>query len=124
MTRPPEPSDDAFLQAALRAMPPDVDPEALEALKHRVRADWSGAVAAQATRPVDSLAGVAVGAGSSVDARRGFGARPGAGRRRWMAAAALVLALIAAYAWTQRPDPSVEELMRLDVLSQMAAGQM
>ena len=49
----------------------------------------------------------------------------GARRPLWLVASALVLvgALVLVASWT-RPDPVMEELMQLDVLSQMAMGEM
>jgi hypothetical protein len=50
--------------------------------------------------------------------------RPGGGWVRGLAIALTGLAVVAALWCWQRPDLVLEELMRIDVLSQMAAGQM
>lgn len=47
-------------------------------------------------------------------------------RRRWLGVAAILLmgAIVVAAWWLHRPDPTVDELMQADVLSQMAIGEL
>lgn len=47
-------------------------------------------------------------------------------RRRWLGAtAALLMSVVVVTAWwLQRPDPTVDELLQADVLSQMAIGEL
>ena len=137
MTQTRNGSDDAPLRTALQALPPDVDPVALDALKRRVLADWYGRVAAErahqaapgaavdATAMAGTTAWAGIGTGRASDGPGGSGEPGGSAgnRRRWLAISALVIALVGLLAWSQRPDPVLEELMRMDVLSQMTAGQ-
>jgi hypothetical protein len=72
---------------------------------------------------------MAGGAGHGVDAGMPSGRRhgdqdPGSNLPRIVGTGLLVIAVIAAWMWATRPDPALDELMRLDVLSQMAAGEM
>lgn len=76
--------------------------------------------------PDPVLAGGSMGgeaSGHPASRRRGAG-DPGTSLARMAASGLLVMLLIALWMWSQRPDPVLEELMRLDVLSQMAAGEM
>lgn len=110
MTPRPAP-DDALLQHRLRdALTPDAAEVA--SLNERVMAQWrqqQGADTAHAegAGPVRALSG-----------RQGL--------RPWLiGATALVLGgALTLGLWLQRPDPAMEELLQLDVLSQMAAGEM
>lgn len=99
--------DDQALRAALReALPCDDDADALQA---RVLAQW------RQRHPPD---GRPVGVGAGLLGLRGH---PG----RWLGAAALAGGMALALAWCSvRPDPAMEELMQLDVLSQIAIGEM
>lgn len=102
-TNPPL-GDDAALQQALNAMHEPMDTQALQ---QRVLAGWHAKHHASPARP---WAGVlALG-----------------GPRRWLlGSATLALGLVLAMGlWLQRPDPVLQELLQLDVLSQMAAGEM
>ncbi|WP_137922332.1 hypothetical protein [Hydrogenophaga sp. 2FB] len=106
--------DDASLRARLRGGLLDTvrsgDSEALQA---RVLAQWQQRhPAAEATL---AQAGGAV--------LRGGGLRH---HRLWLAAGALVVAaalLLVTAPW-QRPDPALDELMQLDVLSLISMGEM
>lgn len=102
-TNPPL-GDDAALQQALKALPELMDTQALQ---QRVLASWQ---AQHPTAPALPWGGVlALGA-----------------PRRWLlGSATLALGLgLAVGLWLQRPDPVLQELLQLDVLSQMAAGEM
>ncbi|MDR7093490.1 hypothetical protein [Hydrogenophaga laconesensis] len=83
-----------------------------DALEARVLAQWRQRHAA--TEPVAAWA-----SGATLRA-------PGTARRTlWLGSGALLAAaLLIALATWQRPDPVVEELMQLDVLSEMALGEM
>ncbi len=107
--KPEHDPDDAQLQRALReALAPDAAD--LEAVNERVLSQWQ--------QQHD---------GASPRARGPALTRAGrAGVRPWLIGAT-GLALGGALAlglWLQRPDPAMEELLQLDVLSQMAAGEM
>jgi hypothetical protein len=123
---------DEALRVALRRMPPDGSAAALEALQARVLAQWEaqpGARPQWAPSPsIPAAAGGAWPVGGGHAAGSALGATGPWGRRlsgRWWAATALVAVVVGALLWwQQRPDPVLEELMRLDVLSQMAAGEM
>jgi hypothetical protein len=135
MTRPDSASDhvqapdasDATARAALRQAlidPADAVPDdaRLRRLQARALDDW-GRVQQERLRGQPAWSPVAAPA---VGMR---GALPGggdAGPQLWRMAAGglLVLALLAAWMWAGRSDPLMDELMRLDVLSQMAAGEM
>lgn len=115
---------DAALRRRLRALPPEpgtADPVAEAALRQRVLAAW--AAAHPAARPVPVGTAAAVGA---ADGAAASGGRPAAGGspQAWRLLVAALVACAAVAAWTglARPDPTVEELMRLDVLSQIAGG--
>ena len=85
-----------------------------DALQARVIAQW------QQRHPVTDSAWAT--AGHAASARGSAPQR----RRLWWAASALVLAavLITVAPWQPRPDPALEELMQLDVLSLMSMGAM
>jgi hypothetical protein len=127
MTPTPHPSlpqsddtpDERLLQA-LRALPTDPrcdDPAAEADLQRRILASWSArrtAVAAAVTQPAQAAAAPDTG-GWPVSGRT---------PQAWRLVAAGLVALAAIGAWIglPRPDPTIDELMRLDVLSQIAAG--
>lgn len=106
MTHPP--TDDA-LRERLRSGLAGTSHVDSEALQDRVLAQW------QQRHPVNEPALATAGGLASHSARRPL----------WLVARALVLvgALAVVASWT-RPDPVMEELMQLDVLSQMAMGEM
>jgi hypothetical protein len=106
MTHPP--TDDA-LRERLRTGLAETSRVDSEALQDRVLAQW------QQRHPATEPALATAGGLASHNARRPL----------WLAASALVLvgALAVVASWT-RPDPVMEELMQLDVLSQMAMGEM
>jgi hypothetical protein len=123
-TPTPEPGPDTdwepSLRQALRALPPESDPTRLAALEARVLAHW------QANHtPASGTA--RQGGPASTRWPRGWL------RQRWMMVSGLVsgLALSAMLALglgVQIPglggDPALDELMQMDVLSQMAIGEM
>jgi hypothetical protein len=110
MTRPHDGRDTA-LRAKLHA---GLDPHGAdhsEALQERVLAQWRLRHPAQGSQPA-TAAGPVLGAG-------------GAGRRPlWWATGVLLAAalLVTASPW-QRPDPTLDELMQIDVLTLMSMGE-
>lgn len=107
---------DEALRQALRATPPSASaPADIDALTARVMADWQQRQGTRATsiHHVDASGAATLGAHH-------------APWRRPAAAVALLLAatLAAAAFYLTRPDPVMDELMELDVLSQMAAGEL
>lgn len=95
--------DHGALRRALRASLQEPPPS--EALQARVLAQWQ-----------------------QRHARAGSALRAGPGLlawapRRWLGLAALSVSLMV-LAWCSRPDPGLDELMQLDVLSQIAIGEM
>jgi len=107
----PEATDaaDATLRAALQALPM-ADAASVDALSARVMAQW------QQRR---GHTGAAVHQGGQTLAARLWQ------RRLWVGSASLVaVAAVATAVLVTRPDPSIEELMQPDVLSQMAIGEM
>ena len=110
----PDAAWEPSLRQALRALPPESDPARLAALEARVLSDWQAAHAPQ---------------------RQAAAARVPRGwlRQRWVMVSGLVsgLALSAMLALGLGMtipglggDPALEELMQMDVLSQMAIGEM
>lgn len=104
-------SDDDALRQQLRALftpaaPPD-------ALTDRVMAQWHQ-LHPDTTALGHSGAALTLG-DHAADQRR---------RRLTLSAALLVGVLVIAAWWLQRPDPSLDELMQADVLSQMAIGEL
>lgn len=95
--------DDEALRRALRAPLQEAPPS--EALQARVLAQWQQRHAQ---------------AGSARHTGPGLLAWA---PRRWLGLAALSASLMV-LAWCSRPDPGLDELMQLDVLSQMAIGEM
>lgn len=104
MTTPQHDQDDAALKAALRGLPAAADSTALQ---RRVLDGW------RAQRPADGVA------------RIGRALAWMDGRMR-LAGAGLALGALAIAGgwWLQRPDPVMQELMQVDVLSQLTAGQL
>lgn len=92
---------DDRLRRALREALPREDGEALQA---RVLAQWR-------QRHPDAATPVGVGL---------LGQHP----TRWLGAAALASSLLVLAWCSVRPDPVMEELMQLDVLSQISLGEM
>lgn len=121
--RPPDHAGDAELRRLLRDLPPapaDTDPAAVEALQRRVMGRW--AAVHRVSEPVIATAAAGRSGALGPDPLR---SAPSARGWRIALAGALVLAAVAAtLAGLQRPDPSIDELMRLDVLSQIAAGEL
>ena len=108
----PDDEADARLKQRLQAEP--LPHGSTDALFSRVLDQWA---ALHATQPQERLAWAAGGASA------GTGGAP----RRWrigLATGVALCAVAAAALWSQRPDPSIEELMQADVLSQMAIGEM
>lgn len=105
---------DARLAQALRALPADVPTARIEALSERVLEQWQSAVQR-------APAGEVVHVGRPWLALRGRGSRAG-----WMAGAAglTACAVFALQAWLHPADPTLDDLLQPDVLSQMTAGEM
>jgi hypothetical protein len=111
-------------------LPPDLDPPPAD-LQARVLAQWRAQGAASRARAgvhVHELAEPILVTGGPDGGRDGApGGWPGGGShghgRRWVLGLA-ALAVVALLWWWQRPDPVLEELMRIDVLSQIAVGEM
>ncbi|WP_342129008.1 hypothetical protein [Hydrogenophaga sp. OTU3427] len=119
MNRPTEPTPPVNdLRAALRqslhradAAPAESDADAAaEALQQRVLAQWQQRHAHLHTHPAWAVAGGSTG-----------GRRPAT---RWWLAGTLLVVLALGLAWSQRPDPTLEELLQPDVLSQMGLGEL
>lgn len=118
----PDPAaEDQRLLSALRTLQPQVDPRRLEALEQRVLAQWAEQVGRPGWAPVGPA--LAFGPGGAA-LRGGTGPGSGFGRLRWLGIALTIVGAIGALLWLQRPDPVLEELLKVDVLSQMAAGEM
>ncbi len=123
-TRDPGPTpdhDDLHLLRSLRALPPDpreAESAAVERLQQRVMAQWAAGPGspARAHAPRTSLAGGGQGPAGADGPNHGW--------RLLTAGLLVLLAVAAAVAGLQRTDPTIEELMRLDVLSQIAAGEL
>ena len=122
LATPPAPDEaldaawEQSLRQALRALPPDSDPTRLAALEARVLSHWQAAHAA----PRHTAAAAA-------RLPRGWL------RQRWVMVSGLVSgmalsAMLALGMGVTIPglggDPALEELMQMDVLSQMAIGEM
>ena len=100
---------DRALQQALQALVSDRRTHDTAALEARVVAHWQ-------TRHVQPAARFGGGPASVLQAHL---------PRQWVLAAALLLgATLVLGLWLQRPDPSIDELLHPDVLSQMAIGEM
>ena len=106
--------EDRALRLQLRALKPSA--AAVDALGDQVLAQWrelhgESTSATQLGRP-----GAAMNLGGHMTARRW----------RWIGITTglLIGAIIATVLWVQRPDPTLDELMQADVLSQMAIGEL
>lgn len=105
----PDTQDQALRQALRQAQAPAADSQALQ---QRVLAQWQQRHAQQPPpgQPTLLAAGPALLLGQT--------------RRQRMARAVVVLALgVALAAWWLRPDPTLNELLQPDVLSQMGMGE-
>jgi hypothetical protein len=106
---------DAALRSQLRAMQPSAAEVA--ALSDRVLAQWSEQHDRPAVAPTrlwgSGAAAVVLGLRSTR-------------RRLWAGVSAGLVAcvVIATVMWAQRPDPTLDDLLQADVLSQMAIGEM
>jgi hypothetical protein len=111
MTSPLRDQDPA-LRGRLRAALDADAPAETDALEERVLEQWRQRHAATGT--------VLASAGGAVLHAPGRGRRP-----LWLVSGALLLValLITGVTW-QRHDPAMDELMQLDVLSEMALGEM
>ena len=124
-------ADDAALRNAIRALPPAIGTERLEALRHRVLAQWrQTAPTARPAATQDALvhgdASVQFGPnGATLVRGGGKGGGPGLARMVWLGLTAVAITLaIGLKMWQQAHDPVLDELIKIDVLSQMAAGEM
>lgn len=109
-----DPADDR-LCSQLRALQPPA--AAIEALGSRVLTQWSERPggAAEAAQNLGGGMGTASVLGLHTSRRRLW-----AGLTTGLIAFAVVTTVV----WLQRPDPTLDELMQADVLSQMAIGEM
>ncbi|MFN5048401.1 hypothetical protein [Roseateles sp.] len=105
----PEHDSDQDLRHALRQAAPPGDSEALQA---RVLAQWQ-------QRQQAGRAGTPLHAGQGQLTIASWREHP----MRWWLPLALAASLLL-LAWCSRPDPGVQELMQLDVLSQIAIGEL
>ncbi len=111
MTHPVHPEDPSLRRQLRRALESAGHTDST-ALEDRVLAQWR-------LRHAPAGAVVASAGGAALQAQ-GLGWRP-----LWQISGALLLAaLLFSVASWQRPDPVLEELMQLDVLSEMALGEM
>ena len=123
-------ADDAALRNAIRTLPPGTGEERLEALQNRVLAQWreaAGSAMPAATQDALANGGASVqfGPNGATLGRAGRGGIPGLPRRVWLGLAAIAItAIIGLKMWQQAHDPVLDELLKIDVLSQMAAGEM
>ncbi|MBY0467676.1 MAG: hypothetical protein K2Q07_01730 [Burkholderiaceae bacterium] len=106
--------DDRALRLQLRALTPST--AKADALADQVLAQWHELhrePAGAATR---------VGRSGAATLSGGHPAR----RWRWVGITTglLIGAVIATVVWVQRPDPTLDELLQADVLSQMAIGEL
>lgn len=104
-------SDDDALRQQLRALITPAAPP--HTLADRVMAQWQQLHPGATT--FDHAGATLVLGGHAADQRR---------RRLALSAALLVGVFVIAAWWLQRPDPSMDELMQADVLSQMAIGEL
>jgi hypothetical protein len=119
--------DDAALRQSIAALPPAAGAQRLEALQDRVMAQWREAMAAAPALGSSVATGdtgtVHSGPGGATLGRRGSG--PGVPRMVWLGlATAAICVAVGLKLWPQQRDPVLEELMKVDVLSQMSAGEM
>ncbi|MDO9314960.1 MAG: hypothetical protein Q7T97_10490 [Burkholderiaceae bacterium] len=106
---------DDRLRSRLRALQPPAS--AVDALGARVLAQWSERQGGQDGSPqyLGGTAGAVSGLGLGTSHRR---------LQAGLVTGLVACAVITAVVWVQRPDPSLDELMQADVLSQMAIGEM
>ncbi len=107
--KPDEAGADEALRQTLRTGLHSTN-DSREALQARVLAQWR-----QRHAPLSAEARLASAGGQGWPVSR---------PRRWLGAAALAASLLLALAWCGRPDPALDELMQLDVLSQIAIGEL
>ena len=104
----PDASSDETLRTTLQSgLAGASDQATSQALQERVLAQWQQRHAA----PELALAG-------GPHSAWGFRAQ------KWATPVLLLAISLALLGWWNRPDPTLEELMQLDVLSQMALGEM
>lgn len=107
-------ADDQALRLQLRALKPSA--AAVDALGDQVFAQWR------------ELHSEAVGATTKLGRSGAATLVSGHTGRRWrwvgVTTGLLIGAVIVTVVWVQRPDPTLDELMQADVLSQMAVGEL
>lgn len=107
-------ADDLAMRMQLRALKPPA--AKADALADQVLAQWR------------ELHGEAVSAASRIGSSGAATLSGGHLARRWrwvgITTGLLIGAVIATVVWVQRPDPTLDELLQTDVLSQMAIGEL
>lgn len=103
----PSPDDESLRTSLQNSLAANGEQAGSQALQDRVLAQWQQRHAA----PALALAG-------------GFTASQGFRAPRWALPILLLAISLTLLGWWARPDPALEELMQLDVLSQMALGEM
>jgi hypothetical protein len=96
--------------------------ERLARIQSQALRDWSQWQREGLVANADVQASHAVLAGGVASLGTGPRHRSG-GWWRLVAASVATLALVASWWWVNRPDPVLEELLRVDVLSMIAAGE-
>ena len=109
-TSPPE--SDAALRQQLRASLSETPPPDHAALQERVLAQW------QQRHPAAEHA-LAGAQGAALSGQEGSGRL-----RLWLLGGSLLLGLALALGWANRADPTLDELMQPDVLSQIGLGEL
>lgn len=107
-------ADDQALRLQLRALKPSAAES--EALGDRALAQWRELQGGSTSETHLGRQGAAMVLGGHMTVRRW----------RWVGVTSglLVGAIIVTVVWVQRPDPTLDELMQADVLSQMAIGEL